>query len=47
VHKHPAPTIKTLLNKPYSVREMLKEVLIVHIIDFDDFVLVTFEEVFV
>jgi len=47
MHKHPTPTIKTILDKPYSVGEVLEEVLVIHVIDFDDSVLVIFEEIFV
>lgn len=47
VHKHPSSPIKTLLDKLYSIREVLEEILIVHVINFDDSMLVTCEEIFV
>lgn len=43
MHKHCTAGVQSILDEPCAGREVLDEVLVVHIIDFDDLVAVAFE----
>ena len=47
MHKHPSASVKAILNELVASREVLKQILIVNVIDLDDLVLEVPEQLLV